>query len=103
MRKRDLEKLTTEVMQLRELLPRVLNWDLVEILHKAQTSMIQSHFTLSQLFQCLLTRLIRVGDDLMTAEHRSGQELKWIHPFSYFVITISAGTSDVKTSCNELF
>ncbi|XP_043965402.1 heat shock factor 2-binding protein isoform X1 [Gambusia affinis] len=35
-RKRDLEKLTTEVMQLREFLPRVLNGDLTEMLHKAQ-------------------------------------------------------------------
>uniref|UniRef100_A0A4W6CS48 Heat shock transcription factor 2 binding protein n=1 Tax=Lates calcarifer TaxID=8187 RepID=A0A4W6CS48_LATCA len=34
-RKRDLEKLTTEVMQLREFLPRVLNGDLIEMLHKA--------------------------------------------------------------------
>ncbi|KAG7503775.1 heat shock factor 2-binding protein [Solea senegalensis] len=36
-RKRDLERLTTEVMQLREFLPRVLNSDLIETLHKAQT------------------------------------------------------------------
>ncbi|XP_070711440.1 heat shock factor 2-binding protein [Pempheris klunzingeri] len=35
-RKRDLEKLTTEVMQLREFLPRVLNRHLIEMLHKAQ-------------------------------------------------------------------
>ncbi|XP_041834641.1 heat shock factor 2-binding protein isoform X2 [Melanotaenia boesemani] len=35
-RKRDLEKLTTEVMQLREFLPRVLNGDLTEMLHKAR-------------------------------------------------------------------
>uniref|UniRef100_A0A3Q3KV81 Heat shock transcription factor 2 binding protein n=1 Tax=Mastacembelus armatus TaxID=205130 RepID=A0A3Q3KV81_9TELE len=33
-RKRDLEKLTTEVMQLREFLPRVLNRDLIQMLHK---------------------------------------------------------------------
>uniref|UniRef100_A0A3Q4HBZ7 Heat shock factor 2-binding protein-like n=1 Tax=Neolamprologus brichardi TaxID=32507 RepID=A0A3Q4HBZ7_NEOBR len=33
-RKRDLEKLTTEVMQLREFLPRVVNGDLMEMLHK---------------------------------------------------------------------
>lgn len=45
MRKRDLEKLTTEVMQLREFLPRVVNGDLMEMLHKAraaQTSMLNS-------------------------------------------------------------
>lgn len=44
-RKRDLEKLTTEVMQLREFLPRVVNGDLMEMLHKAratQTSMLNS-------------------------------------------------------------
>uniref|UniRef100_A0A3Q2R073 Heat shock transcription factor 2 binding protein n=1 Tax=Fundulus heteroclitus TaxID=8078 RepID=A0A3Q2R073_FUNHE len=35
-RKRDLEKLTTEVMQLREFLPRVLSGDLTEMLHKAR-------------------------------------------------------------------
>ncbi|KAM4710914.1 heat shock factor 2-binding protein [Anableps anableps] len=35
-RKRDLEKLTTEVMQLREFLPRVLNGDLTEMLLKAR-------------------------------------------------------------------
>ncbi|XP_028321303.1 heat shock factor 2-binding protein [Gouania willdenowi] len=43
-RKRELEKLTTEVMQLREFLPRVLNSDLMETLHgaqKAQTVMDQ--------------------------------------------------------------
>ncbi|XP_030265760.1 heat shock factor 2-binding protein isoform X2 [Sparus aurata] len=37
-RKRDLEKLTTEVMQLREFLPRVLNGDLIKMLHKAQAA-----------------------------------------------------------------
>ncbi|KAM6893950.1 heat shock factor 2-binding protein [Xenentodon cancila] len=35
-RKRDLEKLTTEVMQLREFLPSILNGDLTGMLHKAQ-------------------------------------------------------------------
>ncbi|XP_011492788.1 heat shock factor 2-binding protein [Oryzias latipes] len=35
-RKRDLEKLTTEVMQLREFLPRVLNAELMETLQRAQ-------------------------------------------------------------------
>ncbi|KAK9523729.1 hypothetical protein VZT92_017631 [Zoarces viviparus] len=37
-RKSDLERLTTEVMQLRDLLPRVLNGDLIETLQKAQTA-----------------------------------------------------------------
>ncbi|XP_036396656.1 heat shock factor 2-binding protein [Megalops cyprinoides] len=37
-RKRDLERLTTEVMQLREFLPRVLNGDLIEMLHKARAA-----------------------------------------------------------------
>lgn len=37
-RKKDLDKLTTEVMQLREFLPRVLNRDLIEALHKARTA-----------------------------------------------------------------
>ncbi|KAK1876579.1 Heat shock factor 2-binding protein [Dissostichus eleginoides] len=44
-RKSDLEKLTTEVMQLREFLPRVLNRDLIEMLHKArraQTSRLEA-------------------------------------------------------------
>uniref|UniRef100_G3PRI9 Heat shock transcription factor 2 binding protein n=1 Tax=Gasterosteus aculeatus aculeatus TaxID=481459 RepID=G3PRI9_GASAC len=36
-RKSDLEKLTTEVMQLRDFLPRVLNGDLIETLHEART------------------------------------------------------------------
>ncbi|KAG9340685.1 hypothetical protein JZ751_021259 [Albula glossodonta] len=37
-RKRDLERLTTEVMQLREFLPKVLNGELIELLHKAQAA-----------------------------------------------------------------
>ncbi|XP_031708105.1 heat shock factor 2-binding protein [Anarrhichthys ocellatus] len=37
-RKSDLEKLTAEVMQLRDFLPRVLNGDLIETLHKARTA-----------------------------------------------------------------
>ncbi|XP_078147258.1 heat shock factor 2-binding protein [Centroberyx gerrardi] len=37
-RKRDLEKLTTEVMQLREFLPKILNGDLIEMLHKARAA-----------------------------------------------------------------
>lgn len=37
-RKSDLDKLTTEVMQLREFLPKVLNRDLFEVLHKAQAA-----------------------------------------------------------------
>ncbi|XP_041936220.1 heat shock factor 2-binding protein isoform X1 [Alosa sapidissima] len=35
-RKRDMEKLTTEVMQLREFLPKVINGDLLDTLHKAR-------------------------------------------------------------------
>ncbi|KAM4602120.1 heat shock factor 2-binding protein [Polymixia lowei] len=37
-RKRDLERLTTEVMQLREFLPRVVNGDFIEMLHKARAA-----------------------------------------------------------------
>lgn len=37
-RKRDLEKLTTEVMQLREFLPKVVNGDLIDMLHKARAA-----------------------------------------------------------------
>lgn len=37
-RKSDLEKLTTEVMQLRDFLPRVLNRDFSEVLHKARAA-----------------------------------------------------------------
>ncbi|KAL6115582.1 hsf2bp [Pungitius sinensis] len=37
-RKSDLEKLTTEVMQLRDFLPRVLKGDLIETLHEARTA-----------------------------------------------------------------
>uniref|UniRef100_A0A8D3ACJ4 Heat shock factor 2-binding protein n=1 Tax=Scophthalmus maximus TaxID=52904 RepID=A0A8D3ACJ4_SCOMX len=37
-RRRDVERLTTEVMQLRDFLPRVLTGDLVEKLHKARTA-----------------------------------------------------------------
>lgn len=37
-RKRDLDKLTTEVMQLREFLPKVLNGDLIEMLNKAKAA-----------------------------------------------------------------
>ncbi|CAN9498367.1 unnamed protein product [Ophioblennius macclurei] len=35
-RRRDLERLSTEVMQLREFLPRVVNKELTELLHQAQ-------------------------------------------------------------------
>ena len=37
-RKQDLDKLSTEVMQLREFLPRVMNRGLVEKLQKARTA-----------------------------------------------------------------
>ena len=37
-RKKDLDKLTTEVMQLKEFLPRVLNRDLFEAIHKARAT-----------------------------------------------------------------
>ncbi|XP_026219299.1 heat shock factor 2-binding protein isoform X2 [Anabas testudineus] len=37
-KKSDLEKLTTEVMQLREFLPRLLNGDLIQTLQKARTT-----------------------------------------------------------------
>jgi len=37
-RKSDLEKLTTEVMQLRDFLPRVLNGDLIHMLHTARAA-----------------------------------------------------------------
>lgn len=42
-RKRDLEKLTTEVMQLREFLPRVLNGDLTEMLRKSRAAQTRTH------------------------------------------------------------
>ncbi|KAM9835840.1 heat shock factor 2-binding protein [Aulostomus maculatus] len=45
-RKRDLEKLTTEVMQLREFLPRVLNADVIETLRKARAAQtMKEHLT----------------------------------------------------------
>uniref|UniRef100_UPI0037E93790 heat shock factor 2-binding protein n=1 Tax=Semicossyphus pulcher TaxID=241346 RepID=UPI0037E93790 len=48
-RKRDLDKLTTEVMQLREFLPRVLNGDLIEMLHKARAAnTMKENFTQEQ-------------------------------------------------------
>lgn len=37
-RKSDLEKLATEVMQLKEFLPRVLNGDLIQMVQKARTA-----------------------------------------------------------------
>ncbi|XP_054480092.1 heat shock factor 2-binding protein [Anoplopoma fimbria] len=37
-RRSDLERLTTEVMQLKDFLPRVVNGDLIEMLHKARTA-----------------------------------------------------------------
>lgn len=46
-----MEKLTTEVMQLREFLPRVLNGDLMKMLHKAhaaQTSTLPLNLNLWQ-------------------------------------------------------
>ncbi|XP_026867568.1 heat shock factor 2-binding protein isoform X2 [Electrophorus electricus] len=36
-RKRDLERLSTEVMQLREFLPKVINGDFIDVLHKARS------------------------------------------------------------------
>lgn len=42
-RKRDLEKLTTEVMQLGEFLPKVLNVNLIEMLRKAQAAQTRMH------------------------------------------------------------
>nr|XP_029137640.1 heat shock factor 2-binding protein-like isoform X1 [Labrus bergylta] len=48
-RKSDLDKLTTEVMQLREFLPRVLNRDLMEMLHKARAAhTVKEQFTQEQ-------------------------------------------------------
>ncbi|XP_061833416.1 heat shock factor 2-binding protein isoform X2 [Nerophis lumbriciformis] len=45
-RKRDLEKLTTEVMQLREFLPRVVNGMMIDILHKTQAQKtVKEHLT----------------------------------------------------------
>lgn len=44
-RKKDLDKLTTEVMQLREFLPRVLNRDLIEALHKARAAQTSIYIT----------------------------------------------------------
>ncbi|XP_077370588.1 heat shock factor 2-binding protein isoform X2 [Festucalex cinctus] len=45
-RKRDLEKLTTEVMQLREFLPKVVNGDLIDMLHKTRvTKTVKEHLT----------------------------------------------------------
>ncbi|XP_029941638.1 heat shock factor 2-binding protein [Salarias fasciatus] len=37
-RRRDLERLSTEVMQLREFLPKVVNKELMELLHRAQST-----------------------------------------------------------------
>ncbi|XP_059183791.1 heat shock factor 2-binding protein isoform X2 [Centropristis striata] len=62
-RKRDLEKLTTEVMQLREFLPSVLNGDLIEMLQKARAAQtmkedfVQEQEQLRQQCQHLQSRL----------------------------------------------
>ncbi|XP_061692274.1 heat shock factor 2-binding protein [Syngnathoides biaculeatus] len=48
-RKTDLEKLTTEVMQLREFLPRVVNSNLIGMLHKNRvTQTVKDHITQEQ-------------------------------------------------------
>ncbi|XP_039997955.1 heat shock factor 2-binding protein isoform X2 [Xiphias gladius] len=48
-RKRDLEKLTTEVMQLREFLPRVLSGDLIDLLHRARATLtVKDHLAQEQ-------------------------------------------------------
>lgn len=67
-RTRDLEKLTTEVMQLREFLPRVLNGDLIRMLHKAraaQTSMLPLTWTLRQkiTFMVVVSYLVTVRQE----------------------------------------
>ncbi|KAF0045660.1 hypothetical protein F2P81_002189 [Scophthalmus maximus] len=51
-RRRDVERLTTEVMQLRDFLPRVLTGDLVEKLHKARTAQ-TAHVLLNTLMKLL--------------------------------------------------
>uniref|UniRef100_A0A673A329 Heat shock transcription factor 2 binding protein n=1 Tax=Sphaeramia orbicularis TaxID=375764 RepID=A0A673A329_9TELE len=57
-RKRELEKLTTEVMQLKEFLPKVLNRNLVETLHKAQKEhLVQEKEKLQQECRHLQSRL----------------------------------------------
>lgn len=53
-RKGDLEKLTTEVMQLKEFLPRILNRDLIEMLHKARAAQISTLTLNSALRQKIL-------------------------------------------------
>ncbi|CAL1601333.1 unnamed protein product [Knipowitschia caucasica] len=49
-KRRELERLTTEVMQLRDLLPRVLNGDLMEMLNKAKAAQTMS-VVKEQMFQ----------------------------------------------------
>ncbi|XP_048862649.1 heat shock factor 2-binding protein isoform X1 [Brienomyrus brachyistius] len=71
-RKRDVEKLTTEVMQLREFLPKVLNRDLVETIRKAgmmETMMERAEFEQKQLRQDCLHLHSR-----MDAAHRECQK-----------------------------
>ncbi|KAM3585707.1 uncharacterized protein V6R79_024941 [Siganus canaliculatus] len=47
-RKRDLDKLITEVMQLRDFLPRVLNGDLIEMLHNARAAQTKKEHLLQE-------------------------------------------------------
>ncbi|XP_048862673.1 heat shock factor 2-binding protein isoform X3 [Brienomyrus brachyistius] len=80
-RKRDVEKLTTEVMQLREFLPKVLNRDLVETIRKAgmmETMMERAEFEQKQLRQDCLHLHSR-----MDAAHRECQKEResYIEPF----------------------
>ncbi|KAK7893577.1 hypothetical protein WMY93_022729 [Mugilogobius chulae] len=64
-RKRELDKLTTEVMQLREFLPRVLNGELMEMLNKAKAAQ-----SMSALKEQMAQEKERLQDECLHLESR---------------------------------
>ncbi|TNN42939.1 Heat shock factor 2-binding protein [Liparis tanakae] len=68
-RKSDLEKLTTEVMQLRDFLPRVLNGDLIHMLHTARAAHTASQ-TLESFVMSLDEELKTQTEDYNSHEHQ---------------------------------
>ncbi|XP_056883390.1 heat shock factor 2-binding protein isoform X4 [Takifugu flavidus] len=79
-RKSDLDKLTTEVMQLREFLPRVLNRDFSEVLHKARAAQTRKEHCMQEQ-ERLRQKCLHLDSQLVAVqtECQKEREVRFLH------------------------
>uniref|UniRef100_A0A4W4FKX7 Heat shock transcription factor 2 binding protein n=1 Tax=Electrophorus electricus TaxID=8005 RepID=A0A4W4FKX7_ELEEL len=103
-RKRDLERLSTEVMQLREFLPKVINGDFIDVLEERQREQLRQeclHFR-SRL-EAVLTKLQREREEKLVLREQLWECREQLQQQAQFCTGLGAASCTVlwSASCRE--